>query len=97
MSAYINVDTLEYPRFEGDVALDPEGTYAPVAWVDPPEVGGGQVYFELEPELTDAGWEMRWGVKDMTPEQLEIAKDPSKFMPHNIPLNQSGTAPDVVG
>jgi hypothetical protein len=97
MSAYINIGTLEYPRFEGDIALDPDGNYAPVAWIDPPEVGDTKVYFELAPELTDGGWEMRWGVKDMTPEQLEIAKDPSRFLPQNIALNQSGSAPDVAG
>jgi hypothetical protein len=97
MSAYINLDTLEYPRFEGDIALDPDGAYAPVAWVDPPEVSDTRFCFELAPELTGSGWEMRWGVKDMTPEQLEVAKDPSRFLPHNISLNQSGSAPDVAG
>jgi hypothetical protein len=55
------------------------------------------VYFELAPELTGVEWEMRWGVKDMTPEQLEVAKDPSRFLPQNISLNQSGSAPDVTG
>lgn len=77
--AYIKLETLEYPRHEGDIRLEhpetptvfecPE-TYAPVAWVDPPSFDPDtQVAYELAP-INDGGWRMVWAMRDLTPEEI---------------------------
>ena len=71
MSAYIKLSTLEYPRHVGDIALDPEGEYAPVQWVDPPQFDGAtQVAYEVAPECVDGAWRMVWQVRDLTEQEI---------------------------
>lgn len=77
MTAYINTTTNEYPRHAGDIALDPEGTYEPVAWVDQPDFDRAtQRCYEGAPEKTKGGWRMTWIVRDATPEEIEAANKP---------------------
>lgn len=111
MSAYIKLSTLEYPRHEGDIRLEhPEilesqtgdtfpcpNTYAPVQWVDAPEINGEtQTRYEVAPVNNNGVWSMVWAVRDLTQEELagrEALLNPNK--PPN--LDQSGSQPNVIG
>lgn len=82
MSAYINTTTLEYPRHAGDIALDPNGNYAPVAWVDPPAFNPEtQRVYESAPFYEDGVWRMIWIVRDATPEEIEAANSLDRNQP----------------
>jgi hypothetical protein len=71
MTTYINLDTNEYPRYVGDIALWP-GNYAEVVWVNPPEVDGAkQCLLEGMPTLTDGVWYTTWVVRDWTQTELD--------------------------
>ncbi len=77
MTAYIKLSTREYPRHEGDIALDPNGSddYALVHWQDQPEYDYlTQRCYEIEPIETNGIWSMQWYVRDATPEEIEEAK-----------------------
>ena len=79
MSAYIKLDTLEYPRHEGDIALDPQGAkaYAPVQWVDAPTFSlGTQIAYELPPINVGGVWQMAWAVRDLTQEEIDRFNNP---------------------
>lgn len=94
MTAYIKLDTLEYPRHPGDIALDPEGQYAEVAWVDPPAYDDlAQEPYEGIPELAGGSWRMTWLLRDLTPE--EIKERSIRFQAANVDV--PGVAPDVIG
>jgi hypothetical protein len=107
MSAYIKLLTLEYPRYEGDIRLEypeilesetgdtfpcPE-TYAPVRWVDAPELNAEtQTAYELAPVNADGVWSMVWAVRDMTQEEIDFINSLKK-----PDLTQQGTEPNVIG
>lgn len=96
MTAYINLSTLEYPRHAGDIALDPEGSYAPVVWIDPPEHDvATQAATEGAPETVDGAWQMTWIVRELTSE--EIAERDAVRAAARGDVTVSGTTPDVVG
>lgn len=77
MTAYIKLSTLEYPRHEGDIAIDPAGAqdYALVQWVEPPEFDRAtQRCAETAPIEINGVWTMQWHVRDATPEEIERAR-----------------------
>jgi hypothetical protein len=77
MSAYININTLEYPRHEGDIALDPQNQYAVVQWVDMPSFDSAtQRCYEGAPEQIDGQWRMTWIVRDATQKEIDRANQP---------------------
>lgn len=77
MSAYININTLEYPRHEGDIALDPQGQYTLVQWVDmPPFNSATQICFEGKPKQIDGQWHMTWIVRDATQKEIDRVNQP---------------------
>lgn len=77
MTAYIKLSTNEYPRHDGDIALDPTGEYAAVQWVDAPDFNRAtQRCGEGLPEQVNGQWRMTWIVRDATPEEIEIANRP---------------------
>lgn len=101
MSAYIKLTTLEYPRYEGDIRLDypdmGEGfvcpdTYAVVNWVDRPSIESNQISYELAPEFTDGNWNIVWGIRDLTQEEIDRYKNPRPDQ-----LDLSGDKPNVIG
>lgn len=117
IAAYIKLATKEYPRYEGDIRVDhPEITedqtgdtfpdvddYAPVAWVDPPEVNGPLEYaVEADPEQTADGWRMVWSVHTRTQAEwdaIEAAQAQAALSPEQrrqAALDDPGEAPDVV-
>ncbi len=82
MSAYIKLSTLEYPRHEGDIAIDPAGAqdYALVRWVDPPSFDyATQRCYEIAPINDDGVWTMQWFVRDATPDEIEQANKPPEM------------------
>ena len=77
MTAYIKLSTNEYPRHDGDIALDPTGEYAAVQWVDAPDFNcATQRCGEGLPEQVNGQWRMTWIVRDATSEEIEIANRP---------------------
>jgi len=85
MTAYIKLSTGEYPRHPGDIALDPEGIYAVVEWVDPPEIDPStQRYGEGAPVNDGDVWRMTWLVRDATQEEIDESSKP--FDPFNRSL-----------
>jgi len=79
MSAYIKLSTNEYPRHIGDIEIDPAGMadYVLVPYVNPPEVDvEKQVFFEKFPVQTDGQWQMLWGIRDLTAEEINIRNNP---------------------
>lgn len=85
MTAYINTQTLEYPRHIGDLVLDLNGQYAAVVYVESPAYDAKtQTAYEVAPEhLSDGSWRMVWVVRDLTPEEIPFR-----------PLDQPGNEPD---
>jgi len=72
MTAYIKLETLEYPRHAGDIAIDPRGTYAEVQWVAPPEFDPKtQRCVETTPVNVDGSWNMAWLVRDKTQTEID--------------------------
>lgn len=74
MSAYINVDTMEYPRYEGDITISPDANWAEVQATPIPEYTDGQAPYELTPLLIDGVWTQQWAVRDLTLEEIENNK-----------------------
>lgn len=83
MTAYIKLSTMEFPRHDGDIAIDPVGPhdFEPVAWTDRPtfdpdtqDCRGGT------PEHVDGQWHMTWVVVDLTPEEM-AARDEARKLP----------------
>ena len=71
MTAYIKIPSLEYPRYPGDIAVDPTGDYAEVLWVDPPPYDLRlQRCAESSPIFDGDVWQMVWVVRDATPEEI---------------------------
>lgn len=77
MSAYINLTTDEYPRHIGDIELSPNDIFAPVLWVDSPEIDASfQRCYEGAPVEVDGVWHMTWIVRDATQEEIDLANKP---------------------
>jgi hypothetical protein len=80
MTAYIKLSTNEYPRHDGDIALDPTGEYVAVQWVDAPAFDDAtQRCGEGAPEQVDGQWRMTWIVRDATQEEIDMANKPLNF------------------
>jgi hypothetical protein len=106
MSAYINLNSLFYPLYEGDIRLEypeilesqtgdsfpiPEN-YAKVVWVEPPKVDYTlYTCYEGQPENINSQWQMTWLVRELTAE--EIQNNNAAPFPE---LSQNGSAPDVI-
>ena len=74
MTAYIKLSTNEYPRHDGDIAIDPVGSsdYAVVQWTDPPAFDAAtQRCVEGAPIQENEVWKMTWVVRDATQEEID--------------------------
>lgn len=111
-NTYINTKTLEYPLHQGDIRLVypemgekfvlPDDTFVEVDDTPIPEAGVNQIVSELKPVLTNGKWIRQFSVRQMTQEEisardayLQILKYPNKELRDS--LNQSGSAPNVIG
>jgi hypothetical protein len=74
MSLFINTDTMEYPRYEGDIAVEPNANWAEVQTTTMPEYAVGQAPYELTPTLIDGVWIQQWAVRDLTAKEIENDK-----------------------
>jgi hypothetical protein len=68
--AYINLDTMEYPRHPGDVELDPTANWHEVEESDCPVGEEGQIVYEAAPENIDGVWKQVWVCRDLTEEEI---------------------------
>ena len=76
---FINADTLEYPRYEGDVALNPTADWQPVTEVPMPEItDDGLIAVEVKPILADGLWIQQFIVRQMTDEEIAESQRPTK-------------------
>jgi hypothetical protein len=79
MTAHIKLSTNEYPRHDGDIAIDPVGSfdYAVVQWTDPPSFDATtQLCVEGAPIQENSVWKMTWVVRDATPEEIDRINKP---------------------
>lgn len=63
MSTYIKISTLEYPRYPGDIQIDPMGAadYAEVVQYPPPAYDSTRYYLSMDtPEQRDGAWHHVW-------------------------------------
>ena len=75
MTTYIKLSTNEYPRHDGDIAIDPVGLpdYAVVQWTDRPAFNAEtQLCVQGSPIQENNVWKMTWEIQDATQEQLDI-------------------------
>ena len=89
MSAYININTNEYPLHEGDIRLLypemgedfvlPEG-FAEVIESLPPEHPITKKAKEIAPLLTENGYTRQWEFVDMTQQEIDRYNE---FMPED--------------
>lgn len=67
MFAYLNTDTGEYPRFAGDVALEPNARWVVVEDTTRPEIGERQLVVEGFPVADERGiYRQTWIVTTLT-------------------------------
>lgn len=76
MSAYINLDTMEYPRHPGDVALDPTANWEIVNETEIPECEEYEVAEESFPENIGGIWFKKWVIRPMTIEERALTDNP---------------------
>jgi hypothetical protein len=74
MSIFINLDTMEYPRFDGDVALDPDANWCQIIEVQPPLIADDEISYTLDPKLIDGAYWQVWAIRKLTPDELETVK-----------------------
>ncbi len=75
---FINTNTQEYPLHIGDLKIAGwnEGNPLLEGWhevfqVDPPQVNEDEVYFQNMPVYNNNRWEMSWGVRKITQEEID--------------------------
>ena len=74
MTAYIKLSTNEYPRHDGDIAIDPAGAvdYEAVQWTEPPVFDAmAQRCSEGSPVQEDGAWKMTWVVREALQEEID--------------------------
>jgi hypothetical protein len=74
MTLFINLDTMEYPRFDGDVALEPTANWSEVIEVNSPVTADDEISYNLAPELKDGSYWQVWAVRKLTEEELKPLK-----------------------
>jgi hypothetical protein len=76
---YINADTLEYPRYDGDVALDPTANWQPVDEVPLPEVKDVlMLAIEVAPVLVNERWTQQFLIRPKTDDEIAAGKKLTK-------------------
>lgn len=88
MAKYLNTDTKEYPRHQGDLELLgwSVGEPLPENWVEVQEVAApetleGEIAIELAPKLVDETWIQQWKVHTFTEEELAIIENQKLKLP----------------
>lgn len=71
---YLNLTTHEYPRFRGDVALDPSAEWVEVVETEWPAPTKTHEWIEDFPVLKDGVWYQTWKqipLRPIPPEQVD--------------------------
>lgn len=79
MPTFINLDTMEYPRYPGDVALDPTANWKLVNQTNMPECNTYEIQEETFPENIDGEWFQKWIVRPMTDKEKFLVDNPPKM------------------
>lgn len=77
---YINIETKEFPLYEGDIRLAHPGMpnfvlpeqYAEVIVEQPPACDVYHFAERLPPELIDGNWVCKWAVREVPAEDLDL-------------------------
>lgn len=85
--AYINLDTMEYPRFIGDIELNPNANWQEVENSEYPIVENGQFAYEETPQNINGVWKQVWAVRNLT--ENEVKKSEIERIKNKIFNNQS--------
>ena len=76
MTTYINLDTMEYPLFPGDVLLNPSANWAIVEESDRPSLEKYQAIEEGFPKNENGVWIKTWEVREMMLEEKAKVDNP---------------------
>ncbi len=63
---------MEYPRYPGDVELNPTANWQEVEQTDPPAIESNQIFYQLPPENINGRWVSVWEVRDLTEEEIKL-------------------------
>jgi len=78
---FINAENLEYPRYAGDVALNPNADWQAVTEVPMPEItDDGLIAVEVKPILVGGLWVQQFIVREMTDEEIAESQRPIKSL-----------------
>ena len=77
---FINQDTLDYPFYEGDVALNPELNWSIVLESPIPSFESDEVLEEKTPVYENGLWVQCWVVRPKTDSEKLADKVPPKFL-----------------
>jgi len=84
MSIYINTETLDFPRFQGDILIEfPDWdvtTPVPGTWAEVivPEFPASEVPQDVTygvPYLADGVWTFDWNIRDLTAEEITAIEE----------------------
>lgn len=75
MTLYINLDTDEFPRFEGDVAIDPNANWAEVVETTCPATLEDEIAYQTEPDLVDGQYFQVWVVRKLNADEMKPIKE----------------------
>ena len=76
---FINADNLDYPRYEGDVLLDPTANWQPVDEAPMPEVEDVlMLAVEVSPILVNERWTQQFLIRPKTNDEIAASQKPTK-------------------
>jgi len=78
---FINADNLDYPRYEGDVLLDPTSNWQPVTEVTMPAVTDtALIAVEVKPIVVDNLWVQQFVIRAKTNNEIAESQKPIKLI-----------------
>lgn len=86
--AYLNTETMEYPRHIGDLYIIgyKDGNSLPENWVEVqespmPSLGENQKVVEISPALIGDVWTQQWQIENLTEAEIEQLGKRPEFLP----------------
>jgi hypothetical protein len=78
---FINADNLDYPRYKGDVLLDPTANWQPVTEVPIPAVTDtALIAVEVKPIVVDNLWVQQFVIRAKTDNEIAESQRPIKLI-----------------
>lgn len=75
MTMFLNLDTNEFPRFEGDIALNPDANWIEVIQTQMPNLADDEMAYQIEPKLIDGQYFQQWTIRKKTLEEMKPIKE----------------------